>query len=195
MSKDKKKSWFRRHWFLTGILGFFLLLVIVSMFQGIIDSATGNAIKDSRSLTNELIVTSANLLLPQDSEIDRIWRINDIESITENTTGFIEGSKRSMSKAETLGGSSIITRAYRFDSINNANQFYDQEKQKIDIRGVKEWNLGSGCFGIDRESLLSGSAEGLCLRNNVVFYIRSASTSFYYVSYGKDFMKIMLKKI
>jgi len=44
--KEKKKSWFKRHWFLTGILGFFLLLVIIGMFRGISDSATGNIIKE-----------------------------------------------------------------------------------------------------------------------------------------------------
>jgi len=29
----KEKSWFRRHWFLSGVIGFFLFFVIVGMFQ------------------------------------------------------------------------------------------------------------------------------------------------------------------
>jgi len=39
MPEEKKKSWFRRHWILTGILGFFLLFVIIGMFQGFSDES------------------------------------------------------------------------------------------------------------------------------------------------------------
>ncbi len=194
MPEEKKKTWIRKHPVLVGILGFFLFLVIIGIFQGISES-TGNAIKYSDYSQNGLVTASSNLLVPQDSEIDRIWRISDIKSINIEATGFIEGAERKISKAESLEGSSIIARVYRFDSLDNANQFYNQEKQKLDVRGVEEWNLGSSCFGIKKDSFLSGSAEGLCLRNNIVLYIRSASTSYSYASYGKDFMKMMLKKI
>ena len=44
MSKEKKKSWFRKHWILTGILGFFLLFVIIGIFQGISKGITGDAV-------------------------------------------------------------------------------------------------------------------------------------------------------
>lgn len=43
--EKKKKSWFRRHWVLSGIFGIFLLLIIIGVFQGISDSLTGNIIK------------------------------------------------------------------------------------------------------------------------------------------------------
>ncbi|MDO8623245.1 MAG: hypothetical protein Q7R52_03280 [archaeon] len=193
MPEEKKKSWFRRHWILSGILGFFALLLVIGIFQGM-GKATGDAIKYSDYSQNGLITANSNLLVPQDSETDRIWKISAIESIDANTTGFIEGAERIISKAEDLGGTSVRTTAYRFDSAANAMRFYNQEKQKIDIRGVKEWNLGSNCFGINRESSLAGSAEGVCLRNNVVFYVRSSSV-YSYTNYGKDFMNIMLKRI
>jgi len=192
---EEKRNWFRRHWILTSILGFFALSLVIGMFQEASNSITGNTIKDSKTLQEDLITTDITLLLPQDLEIDRIWKINDIEAISTNATGFIEGAKRTMSKTEDFGGSSMIIKAYRFDSTSNAHQFYNQEKQGIDIRGVEEWNLGSDCFGIDMESFLSGAAEGFCLRKNIVFYIRSASTSYLYASDGKSFMKIMLKKV
>ena len=194
MSEDKKKNWFRRHWIISSILGFFLLLIGIGMFQGV-GEGVENAAKYSDYSQNGLIVANSNLLLPQDSEIDRIWEINDITSLTTGTSGFVEGSERKISKAEDLSGSSIIMKSYRFDSGTNANQFYNQEKQKIDVRGVEEWSLGSGCFGIEISSFLSGSVEGLCLRNNVVFYVESASTSYEYASDGKEFMGIMLKKV
>ena len=190
-SEEKKKNWFRRHWILSGI---FLLFVIIGMFQEISNGAE-DIVKYSGYSQNGLIVVSPNLLLPQDSEVDRIWRISDIKSINESAMGLSEGSTRTMSKAEDFGGSVVITTAYRFDSTANANQFYNQEKQKIDIRGVKEWNLGSDCFGVDRESIISGATEGLCLRKNVVFYTKSASSSWSYASDGKDFMSIMLSKV
>ncbi len=39
MPEEKKKSWFRRHWILTSILGLFLLFVIIGAFQGFSDEA------------------------------------------------------------------------------------------------------------------------------------------------------------
>ncbi|GEM_PF-5584531 len=186
--KDKKKSWFRRHWILTGILGFMALSFIIGTFQGIKDE-----IKYADYSDNGLVIINSSLLIPQDSEIDRVWRVNDMVSITTNATGFIEGTERQIGKTEDFGGSSVIVKAYRFDSNINSNQFYDEEKQGIDIRGVKDWDLGEDCLGIQIDSILSGYAEGFCLRSNVVFYVRSSSTS--YSNEGKSFMKMMTKKV
>lgn len=194
MPEEKQKSWIKRHWILSSIMGFFLFFLIIGIFQGIGES-TGDAIKYSSYSEDGLITASSNLLVPQDSEINRIWRIKDIESLNAEATGFIEGTERKISKVESLEATHITTRAYRFDSINNANQFYNQEKGKINVRGVEEWNLGSDCFGIEKDVVLSGYAKGFCLRNNVVFYIESTSSSYSYASDGKSFMKIMLKKV
>jgi len=191
---EKKKSWFKRHWILTGIGGFCLFFIMIGFFQGI-SEGIDNEKKYSDYSQNDLIIANSNLLIPQDAEVDRIWGISNITKITTNATGFVEGSERRITKSETLGGSSIITKAYRFNSADNANQFYNQERKKIDVRGVAEWNLGSDCFGIEKDSLLSGATEGLCLRKNIVFYIRSSSTSYSYASDGKDIMKVMLKKV
>ncbi len=46
MPEEKQKSWFKRHWFLTGILGFFLLFVVIGMLQGIGKGITGDAINE-----------------------------------------------------------------------------------------------------------------------------------------------------
>lgn len=193
MTEEKKKSWIRRHWIISIILGIPLLLVVL----GIIVSLSGNVSDSSTKNTSpdDLITTNSNLLVPQDSDVDRIWRIKVINSIKTNATGFIEGAEREMSKVESLEVSSIVTKVYRFDSVTNANQFYNQEKQRIDVRGVNEWDLGSDCFGIEKDVVLSGFAEGLCLRNNILFYIRSTSSSYDYASDGKNFMKLMLKKV
>lgn len=188
--KDKKKSWFRRHWILTIILGFILLVLAMSIFQNI-----GNKTKYTDYSEDGLIVASSSIIVPQDSEINREWRISNITSVAANPTGLIEDAERQMSKTELLERSAIITRAYRFDSIDNAQLFYSQEKTKIDIRGVKDWSLGVDCFGIKTDVGLSGYAEGLCLRNNVVLYVKSSSGSYSYTSDGKDFMNLMLKKV
>ena len=186
--KDKKKSWFRRHWIVTGILGLIALSLIMSIFDGI-----GNEIKYADYSDNGLVIVNSSLLIPQDSEINRIWRVNDMVSIATDAIGFIEGTERQMSKTEDFGGSSVIVKAYRFDSNINANQFYSKEKQGIDIRGVNEWDLGEDCFGIQRDTILSDYAEGFCLRSNVVLYVRSSSTS--YSNEGKSFMNMMTKKV
>jgi hypothetical protein len=194
MPDNKNKSWLRKHWILSGILGFFLLFFVIGIFQGINES-TYNAKKYSDYSKNGLIVASSNLLLPQDSEIDRIWKINDITFTTINETGFIEGVERKINKVESLESSHVTARAYRFNSVEEANQFYTQEKEKINIRGVEEWGLGSNCFGIEKDVVLSGYAKGFCLRNNIVFYIESVSNSYNYASDGKEFMNIMIKKV
>ena len=194
MPEEKKKSWFRRHWILTGIGGFCLFFIMVGFFQGISD-ATKDTIKYSGYSKDGLIIVSSNLLVPQDSEVDRIWKIGDITSITTNATGFIEGAERKINKVESLEATHITPKAYRFNSANNANQFYEQEKEKINVRGIAEWNLGIDCFGVEKDVVLSGYAKGFCLRDNVVFYIESTSSSYSYTSDGKDIMKVMLKKV
>jgi hypothetical protein len=192
MPKEKKKSWFRRHKILTGILGFFGFIMIIGILQNAIEYA-----EIGYSNYNEDGSTSINstLLVPQDEEVDRIWKIGNITSITINASGFIDGSQRSISQSESFGGTSILTKAYLFDSIENANLFYNQQKEEINIRGVEEWSIGTDCFGIEQESFLSGAVTGLCWRSNIVFYVRSSSTSYDYASNGKEFIKIMLKKV
>ena len=185
----KKKNWFRKHWILTGFGVIILLIILFAMIGGDSNSSF------STTNANELITINANSLIPQDSEIDREWMINPIQTTSVSSMGFVEGAERKISKAQDLSATTINLKAYRFDSIENANKFYEQEKEKINIRGVKEWNLGSGCFGIDKGVGLAGSAEGLCLRNNIVFYVKSSSSSFLYASDGKDFMNKMLKKV
>jgi len=133
--------------------------------------------------------------VPQDLEIDREWNIKEVPVDSINFTGFIEGSEKQMSQSEFFGGSVVIARVYRFDSVDNANSFYAQEKTKIDIRGVKEWSIETNCFGIEKDNTLSGYAKGFCVRNNVVLYVKSVSSSFDYTGDGKKFMKMMLEKL
>jgi len=52
MSEEKKKSWFRRHPVLTGVLGFFAFFVLIGIFQGIGDSITGDVIQEGISKEN-----------------------------------------------------------------------------------------------------------------------------------------------
>lgn len=54
MPEKKKKSWFKKHKIMTGIMGFFLFLVIIGIFQGIGEGITGEVIKDSKSSTNNI---------------------------------------------------------------------------------------------------------------------------------------------
>ena len=185
--KEKKESWIKRHKILTGILGFFAFLVVVG--------ALSDSDVNSNYSEGELISIESHLILPQDLEIDRIWKVNDPIVISDNATGFIEGVEKKINKAYNFESTRITVKAYRFDSKDNADKFYAQEKEGIDIRGVKEWNLGTDCFGIEKDNLLSGYAKGFCVRNNIVLYIESVSSSYSYASDGKKFMKMMLENM
>lgn len=187
MSEDKKqKNWFRRHWIITSILAIVLLSIIVNV--------SGDK-KVSHANENLLSTLSASNILPQDSEIDRQWLIDPIEPISSNLTGLDEASQRNVRKSEDFSGTSITMKTFVFDSLENSESYFDQEKTRLDVRGVDEWNLGNDCFGIDRSAGLSGKAEGVCIKKNVVVYVSSASSSFFYTSDGKDFMNLMLNKI
>ncbi len=47
---EKKKSWFRRHWILTGLLGFILLIIIITSFGS--DSSNNNRISGNSEKTS-----------------------------------------------------------------------------------------------------------------------------------------------
>jgi hypothetical protein len=49
---EKQKSWIRRHWVISGIIGFFALFLVIGIFQGINNGITGNAVNDGVSKEN-----------------------------------------------------------------------------------------------------------------------------------------------
>lgn len=46
MPEEKKKSWFRKHLVLIGIFGFFVLFLVIGIFQGVNKGITGDVIND-----------------------------------------------------------------------------------------------------------------------------------------------------
>ena len=191
LKKLEERSWIKKHKIFSGIMAFFLLLIGMSLLASVVDpDSTNNNLEEGK-----LISADSASLLPQDAEIDRIWRINNITSIITNATGFIEGTERQINKAENLESTRVTARAYRFDSEENAYNFYDQRKGEIDVRGIEEWNLGNSCFGVKKDVVLSGYSKGFCVRNNIVLYMESVSSSYSYTNDGKFFMNIMIKKV
>ena len=190
LKKLEERPWIKKHKIFSGIMAFFLLLIGMSLLANITNSDSTNNLEKG-----ELIDIDSTNFFPQDAEIDREWRLKDIEALTIDSNGFIEGDELQVSKTESFSGTTVIMKVLRFDSIDNANSFYAQEKTKIDIRGVEEWGIGTDCFGIEKDITLSGYAEGFCVRNNIVLYVKSASGSYSYASDGKKFMKIMLGKL
>ena len=49
MSEENKKSWFKKHPVLAGILGFFAFFIVIGIFQGIGEGITGNTIQEEIS--------------------------------------------------------------------------------------------------------------------------------------------------
>jgi len=191
LKKLEERSWIKKHKIFSGIMAFFLLLIGMSLLANVVDSdSVNNNLEEGK-----LISVDSASLLPQDVEIDREWRLKDIEDLIIDSNGFVEGSELQISKTESFSGTTVIMKVFRFDSVENAQNYYNQEVESINIRGVKELKLSDNCFGIENDIGLSGSAQGYCLRNNIVIYIKSAGSSFMYASDLKDFQKIILKKI
>jgi hypothetical protein len=46
---EKQKSWIRRHWIISGVIGFFALFLVIGIFQGIGNGVTGNVINEGNS--------------------------------------------------------------------------------------------------------------------------------------------------
>lgn len=69
MLEEKKRSWFRRHWVISSILGFFLLLIIIGIFQGVKEGASGNAVNSGNSLTTDVWSKTSDYTLDDCLEI------------------------------------------------------------------------------------------------------------------------------
>jgi hypothetical protein len=184
--KKPRKRWLH-------ILGIISILIIITAINASTEISRELNVNPNQS--KEVLSINSTSLIPQNSEIDREWTITSIKPININSTGFVEGAEREITKTRSFEKTVIDLKVYRFDTIENANKFYGQEKEKIDIRGVEEWNLGSGCFGIEQEIGLAGRVKGLCLRKNIVFYVKATSSSFLHIDEGESFMNIMLNKI
>ena len=156
------------------------------------ESNAGNS--QSPAIDNIIILNSKSFL-PQENEIDRMWILGSYNELKINDSEFIEGTEFEITKREDFSVTRVTMEIYRFNSTIGAQSYYNQETARIDIRGVEELNLKSDCFGIDREVGFSGYAEGYCLRNNLVIYLKSSSSSFFYVSDFKDYLKIILNKL
>lgn len=191
---NKNKSWFKQHKILSGIIAFLLLLLGMGLLGSAVDEVPNTENNKSPEINN-IIVTNSKSFLPQESEIDRIWTLGSHEELEINDSGFIEGTKFEITKTEDFSVTRVTMNIYRFESTTSAHLYYNQEIARIDIRGVEELNLGNGCFGIDREVGFSGYAEGYCLRNNIVIYLKSSSSSFFYVSDLKNYFNIILNKL
>lgn len=189
-----EKSWFKQHKILSGIMGFLLLIIGMSLFANIINEESNTGSSQSSAIDN-IITTNSKSFLPQESEIDRIWTLGSYDELKINDSEFIEGTEFEITKREDFSVTRVIMEIYRFESDMGAQSYYNQKISIIDIRGVEELNLGNDCFGIDREVGFSGYAEGCCLRNNLVIYLKSNSNSFFYVSDFKDYLKIILNKL
>ena len=190
----ENKSWIKQHKILSGIIGFFILFISMGLLGSIVGDETNINNRQSSDASN-LITANSKSFLPQENEIDRIWILGDYEELKVNNSGFIEGTGFKITKREDFSVVQITMEIYRFESIKDAGLYYDQETFEIDVRGVEELNLGNNCFGIDRDTGFSGYAEGYCLKNNIVVYIKSSSSSFMYVSSLKEFKRIILNKL
>ena len=56
MPEEKKKTWIRKHPVLAGVFGFFLLLIVIGIFQGIGNGITSNSI--SEGIQKEILPAS-----------------------------------------------------------------------------------------------------------------------------------------
>lgn len=186
--EKKKRNWFLRH----PILSVIFLLILIGIISGIIQSAG----ESSSSNKEEYISLGIDSILPSDEQIPREWTIDTL-TISDSPTGLTESKGFQLVQgAGTLSQTSISISVFKFNSINNSKIFYNEQIEKINIRGVDVWDLGNDCFGIDRELGLGYNAKGYCLRGNIVLKVDSTTiSSWTYAEDGKDFMQTMISNL
>ena len=186
MQKEKKKSWFRRHWILTIIL----IIAIISIISAIANNSS-NPKQDSNSseTKTDSAVVSGNLesFFPTREEIPTEFRGGAIPSdknisSVQNAVGLEQA--KSMFVEKIIGGNGVISlkvNIYEFLSKDNAQNYYDSlVNEKKESGGYTKLSVSSRatCFGYSEDYSYSvGMAEFLCYNKNIFFSVNGLSAN------------------
>jgi hypothetical protein len=146
-----------------------LFLISVVFFSGCTSQPS--------TTTQTLITKPVTEMLPSQSELPTEWSKGEIKSYSLNESGFQEGIQKSIDKLEGASGMMFIDFfVFKFDTIENANDYYEKR-----VGGIKE---GGGytkidvpdCFGWKEDFGIQGEDGGsVCVKKNIVFEVSGGS--------------------
>ena len=156
---------------------FVVLVVAVIVFSALIYFVNFQKNRNSNSGTTitttpiEAQKTSADII-PKQADVLQ-WSLADMQSITLNSQGFIEGSKARFSRKD--GVAAIVSRVevYNFEKNENAGEFYNNEVESEKLSGYTESNISYDieCYA---NSLYQNEISRYnlhCHKGNVYFHI------------------------
>lgn len=197
MDKKKKMSLGKKIGIGIGIV--FLLIIILGIIGSVVQQSDSTGISESseQQLSTE---KSALELLPKRADLSTEWQLssNGTNEII-NATGFDSGSLLSLRKRSGSDVTSVTTHIYKFDSIENANNYYQSivgsQKEEGGYSEDSTFGIGANCYAGHQESLYSERAFVYCTKNNIVLYIRGTTSGFYAIDAAKEVAKVIASKI
>lgn len=144
----------------------------------------------------QLVTKSVFEMLPTRNDLSTEWQFsgNGI-SETINATGFDSGALMSVRKMDVVP-TQVIIHIYKFDSIDNANNYYqtniNSEKQSGGYKEKSTSMVNASCYAGEQEMMAGSTSFIYCIKNNVVFYLRAVIP---YASGASDDMMIVAKVI
>jgi len=145
--------------------------------------------------TQTLVTKSPLEMLPTRDDLSTEWVImygsgQSLDEIPyeENATGFVSGASTQLTKVEATSYVGVAALIYRFNSVENANNYHQTKvNQYKQVGGYTELpisGMGADCYGGKTPYGSISLISIYCVKNNVAFYLYSGSYS------SSDAMKV-----
>jgi len=124
----------------------------------------------------QLVTKSVFEMLPVMNDLTTEWKFSgNGTNETINATGFDSGALSSVRKPSD--STQVVAHIYKFDSIDNANKYYqtsvDNQKQEGGYKEISTYGINANCYAGDQDSVTRDIAFVYCIKSNIVFYLRA----------------------
>ncbi|MBC8500498.1 MAG: hypothetical protein H8D38_01920 [DPANN group archaeon] len=144
-------------------------------------------------------------ILPSREEIATEWVMGDVKEVTsdwfkDSVVGFISGNQLIFERLEFTTLSQGILSVYKFNNIDNANNYYNNKVNNIKQEGgyteLDYSSIPADCFADKGGNAIEGFYHfSICKKKNIVFMNEIDSFNMLRLSYNEDITKIMAEKI
>lgn len=162
---------------------------------------TKDVVNDQSDSGSSILITKSPIdMLPANEEIDTEWEIVGRKNASLiKVTGFDSGAKLKIYRLEGTILSEGYVFVYKFDSITNADSYYQSEVDFTkEERGYTEISspINEECFAIKSGDYLQGYYKwAVCKKANIVFISEVDSFSNWRTNYYEDLAEITTKRI
>lgn len=188
----------------VGILIFFIVVVGLGTYLISIDDTLDS---EQPIITEQPIIVTKNLeeLLPTREDVGTIWKISNTNPTSYEDQGNTERDGKKFSKDSSLAPTVVTTILWKWDTIENLENYYDDRIERlIEGGGYEEIKVNATdaiCYGTYNEgtynegTLLYETVSYRCMKDNVYLRTTTTSSDFDAKSLTGKFTRIILDKI